>query len=258
MQKPTPEITPVVSVPPTRILAALDATTAWRALSGDCPAATTAPEFTTDSGKSWKATDATKGTQITAVQRIKPSGPRVASMLGFSQADCAPQFVKTYVAGDTWKSYPEEVDSSWFVNPADRGTVHSPTGDLAAPCASVIALAIRDADASAVLCANQTIFTTTDGAATWSKAVSAPGAVNLTVAQAGYIYTAVGLPECAGVQLIALSAESLRGTPTGCLPVETPPETMPGKVAVSEAAGTVWMWADDVFKRSQDGGATWQ
>lgn len=255
---PTPEITPVISIPPTRILAAFDATTAWRALTGECPSATAAPEFTTDSGETWKSTEATETTEITALQRIKVSGPRVASMIGFNQADCAPQFVKTYVAGDTYKSYPEEVDSTWFVNPADRATVHSPTGNVAAPCASVIALAPRDADAAAVLCADQAIFTTTDAAATWSAAVPAPGAVNLTATQSGYIYTAVGLPECAGVQLIALSAKSLKIEPAGCLAVEMPADTMPGNVAVAEAAGTVWLWAGNVFKRSQNGGATWQ
>lgn len=256
--EPTPEITPIVSVPPARILAALDETTAWRALTGECPEATASPELTTDSGETWKSTDATKSTEVTALQRIRVNGPRVASMLGFSQDGCEPQFVKTYVAGDSFKSYPEEVDSSWYVNPADRATVHSPTGDVAAPCDSVIALAPRDADAAAVLCADQTIHATTDGAATWAKSVAVPGAVNLTVTQTGYIYTAVGLPECAGVQLIALSAKPLKITPTGCLPVETPAETMPGNVAVSEAAGTVWLWAGDVFKRSQDEGATWQ
>lgn len=256
--EPTPEITPVFSVPPTRILAALDETAAWRALTGECPEAAASPELTTDAGKTWKSTDATKSTDVTALQRIRVSGPRVASMIGFSQDGCEPQFVKTYVAGDTFKSYPDEVDSTWFVNPVDRATVHSPTGDTPAPCDSVITLAPRDANAAAVLCADQTTFITTDGAETWSTAVPVPGTVNLTVTQTGYIYTAVGLPECAGVQLIALSAKSLKTKPTGCLPVETPAETLPGNVAVSEAAGTVWLWAGDVFKRSQDEGATWQ
>ena len=259
---PTPtaaaEATPIVAVPPTRILAAFDAKTAWRAETGTCPAAKASPELTTDAGKTWKATDAAKNTEITALQRIKVSGPRVASMIGFSKATCAPQFVKTYVGGDTFKSYPKEVDGAWYVDPADRATVHSPSGDVKAPCAEVIALAPRDDNAAAALCADQTVSTTTNAAAVWSPAVAVPGAVNLAVTRKGYSITAVGLPECAGVQLIALSAEFLTVKPTGCLPVHLPAETMPGIVAVSEAAGTLWLWAGNVFKRSSDGGTTWQ
>jgi hypothetical protein len=258
VETPTPTGTPIVAVPPTRILAAFDATTVWRAETGACPAAKASPELTTDAGKTWKSTDATGTTEVTALQRIKPTSARVATMIGFNQTDCSPEYVKTYVAGDNYSSYPKEIDGVWYVNPANRAAVHSPSGDVKAPCAEVIALAPRDDNAAAVLCADQTVFTTTDSAATWAPAVVVPGAVNLTVAQAGYVITSVGLPECAGVQLIALSAEPLRVKPTGCLPVSMPAETMPGNVAVSEAAGTVWLWAGKVFKRSQDEGISWQ
>jgi len=206
----------------------------------------------------WKTTNATNTTKITALQRIKVSGPRVASMVGLNQTDCAPQFVKTYVGGDTFKSYPEEIDGSWYVDPSDRATVHSPSGDVKAPCADVIALAPRDNNAAAVLCADHALFITTDAAEKWSEPVSVAGAVNLTVARTGYIVVAAGLPECAGVQVLALTVQPLKASSTGCLPVDAPPKTLPGTVAVSEAAGTLWLWAGNVFKRSSDGGTTWQ
>jgi hypothetical protein len=232
----TPAATHVVSVPPTRILAAVDGTTAWRALTGNCPATPASPELTADSGATGK----------------------IVSLVGLAAADCAPQFVKTFVGGDNFKSYPDKLDGSWYVNPADRAAVHSPAGDAPAPCPSVIALAPRNENSAAVLCANQTVFTTTDGAQTWSPAKAIPGAVNLNATQMGYVIAAVGLPECAGVQLISLSNEASTVTPTGCLLVDAPVQTMPGNVAVSEASGTVWLWVGDQLKRSSDRGATWQ
>jgi hypothetical protein len=250
--------TPVVSVPPTRILAAVDGTTAWRALTGSCPATPVSPELTTDSGATWATKDATGPTKVTAVQSLSATSGKIVSLVGLAAADCAPQFVKTFVGGDNFKSYPDKLDGSWYVNPADRATVHSPAGDAPAPCPSVIALAPRNENSAAVLCANQTVFTTTDGAQTWSPAKAIPGAVNLNATQMGYVIAAVGLPECAGVQLISLSNEASTVTPTGCLLVDAPVQTMSGNVAVSEASGTVWLWVGDQLKRSSDRGATWQ
>ena len=256
---PTPTAsrsTEIVPVPPTRILAAFDGTTAWRAETGACPAVKASPELTTDSGESWKSTDATGPTEVTALQRIKVSGPRVASMIGFSEADCSPQFVKTYVAGDSFKSYPEEVDTSWYVDPADRDTVHGPAGEFKAPCDSVIMLAPRDADAAAVLCADGEVFATADAAKTWSRPATLAGVINISVAQGGYIAAAAGRADCAGVQILPLSPE-LESGKAGCYPTKASLKSLSGKVALSEADGIIWLWAGDALARSSDEGVTW-
>ena len=247
-----------VAVPPTRFLSAVDDTTAWRAVTGECPATSAEPELTTDSGSTWATTNATDPTEVTAPQSLRATSESILEFVGLSGADCAPEFVQTFVSGDTFKSYPEKLDAAWFVDPADRATVHSPAGDVAAPCEAVIALAPRDAKSAAVLCADQAVFTTTAAAETWSSAVTIPGAVNLTATATGYAIAAVGLPACVGVQLIALPEETLEATPTGCLLVRAPVETMPGNVAISEAADTVWIWAGDTMKRTLDGGIVWQ
>ncbi|TFC82987.1 hypothetical protein E3T23_03410 [Cryobacterium cheniae] len=247
-----------VAVPPARFLSAVDDTTAWRVVTGECPATPATPELTTDSGATWESKSATGPTEVTAPQALKATSESIIEFVGLSATDCAPEFVQTFVGGDTFKSYPEKLGGAWFVNPADRAVVHSPAGDAAAPCPAVIALAPRDANSAAVLCDEQTIFTTTNAAATWSSAVTVPGAVNLNMTQAGYIIVAVGLPECAGVQLVALPAESPTVTSAGCLLVDTPMEIMPGNVAVSEASGTLWLWAGNELKRSSDGGMAWQ
>jgi hypothetical protein len=248
----------ITPVPPTRLLAAVDATTAWRATTGDCPAATAAPQLTTDSGATWKTTDATARTQVTALQSIQATSASTAEFVGLAQTGCAPQLVKTFVGGDNFSSYPDQFNGAWFVNPANRASVHTPSGAETAPCDVVIALAARDGQNAAVLCNNQTAFTTTDAATTWSHPVTVTGAVNLTVTEAGYSFAAVGLAQCAGVQLAAFTAETMTVTPTGCLPVVEPVETLVGNVALSESAGSFWLWAGDTVSRSSDGGVTWQ
>ena len=253
-----PEAASKVAVPPTRFLSAVDDTTAWRAVTGECPATSAEPELTTDSGSTWATTNATGPTEVTAPQTLDATSESIVEFVGLSGADCAPEFVQTFVGGESFKSYPDKLASSWFVAPADRATVHSPAGDATAPCDSVIALAPRDAESAAVLCADQRVFTTPDAAKTWSSAVTIPGAVNLAVTATSYAVAAVGLPECAGVQLIALSDEPLEATPMGCLLMEASVETMPGNVAIAEAAGTLWLWVGETVHRSLDGGLAWQ
>lgn len=258
--RPTPtasQSATVVAVPPTLIISALDATTAWRAETGACPATPASPELTIDSGATWKSTDATGPAEVTAIQRIMVSSESVASIVGLAQADCAPQFVKTFVAGDNYSSYPDQLADTWYVNPADRGTVHSPAGDFKTPCAAVIVLTPRDGAAAAVLCVDGQVFTTTDAAKTWSRPATVSGAVNIAVTQTGYLAAAVGRVGCAGVQIVALTSDLEAGM-TGCYPTNVAANSLPGKVALSSAGGVIWLWAADNVARSSDGGSTWR
>lgn len=255
--KPTPVDTQVVPVPATRILAALDANTAWRATTGACPEATASPELTTDGGATWKSTNATGPAKVTALQRIMVTSEKVASMVGLAQANCAPQFVKTFIAGDNYASYPKELDSAWYVDPADRARVHSPTGDHAAPCDAVVALAPRDSKSAAVLCANGQGYTTADTASSWSGPATIPGAIALAAVDTGYFAASAGRADCAGVQILSLTNE-LASTPIGCYPLVEPAETLSGNVALSHASGTIWLWAASSLVRSADNGATWR
>lgn len=250
------ETTPTTTPPPTRFLAALDATTAWRATTGDCPAATATPERTTDSGATWTSFDASAGgTDASSILSVYVKSKSEVSLVTLTAADCTPQRVSTFVAGDQWQEYPDRVSANWFVNPANRATVHSPAGDFPAPCPSVIALADRNDSTAAVLCADGTLFRTGDGAATWGPGVSLPGAANLTVSDDGYILAATNQAGCAGVQVFSTpEAPDATFSPNGCREAAV----APGDVAVASAGGMLWLWAGDAVSRSDDGGATWQ
>jgi hypothetical protein len=251
---------PVTPVASSRVLAAFDATTAWRATTGACPDTAAAPELTTNGGVTWKTTDATGPAKVTALQSIMVSSAKVASMVGLAQAGCAPQFVKTFIAGDNYASYPKELDSAWYVDPANRARVHSPAGDQSAPCEVVVALASRDPKAAAVLCAKGQFFATTDAAATWSKSVALPGAIALTATGSGYLVASAGRADCTGVQVVALTDDlALAQTHSGCYPLVQPVEAnLPGNVAVSAADATIWLWVGDKLVRSSDNGTTWK
>jgi hypothetical protein len=253
---PTPSpTTGALAVPSMRVLAALDTTTAWRAITGACPSTPASPELTTDSGVTWKKTDATGPTKVTAIQRILVGGKALATMVGLKQSDCAPALIKTFVAGRSYAAFPDELASTWFVNPADRSSVHSPAGAFASPC-YVIALAPRDAKAAAVLCDDHTVNMTTDAAATWLKSVDAPGAVALAASDAGYVVAALGQVGCAGVQVTGVNASA--ASHPGCYPIKAAAESLATKVAVSAAGGTLWLWVGDSVVRSADNGATWR
>jgi hypothetical protein len=255
---PTPTANvPTVAVPPTRILSALDATTAWRATTGECRAPAT-PEVTTNAGDTWSTTDATAEVQITALQSLTVVSESLIQLVGLSAGDCAPQFARSFVAGEDYSLAPNQLGDQWYLDPADRAVVNTPSGTTEAPCDSVVALASRTDTQAGVLCSDTRVFTTPDGGITWSNSVTIRGAVNLAVTEMGYVIATVGLPECAGVQLIALSVEPPTATPTGCLPVDEPAETMQGNVALTEAAGTLWVWAGDSLERSSDQGTSWQ
>lgn len=249
-----PVETPAAAVPPTRILSALDGTTAWRASTASCPRSQANPELTTDSGATWERSDASISTGASSILSINAISETQASMVTLAAEGCAPQLIGTFVAGNEWADFPDRLSGNWYVDPADRATVHSPAGSFKAPCASVIALAPRsDADA-AVLCADGTLARTSDGAAGWGKSISLPGAVNLAVSDDGYLVAAAGQRGCAGVQVLS-TPDTLDGTPTvaGCREVTF----KPGAVALSNADGVIWLWAGSTFARSSDGGATW-
>ena len=254
---PAPAADAVLPLPPARLLGAVDENTAWRAVTGACPATPASPELSTDGGGTWKTTDASGPTEVTALQRLIVTSESVVEMVGLTESDCVPQFVKTFVGGDNYSSYPDKTDGTWYVDPADRATVHSPAGDTTAPCDAVVSLAVRDDKSAAALCGDGQLFATTDAAATWSEPTPARGVINLTATDSGYIVAAVGDAECAGVQLLAF-AEALTISPTGCLVDASPPATLSGNVAMSAAAGTVWLWADETLARSDDLGVTWK
>ncbi|TFD66499.1 hypothetical protein E3T47_08475 [Cryobacterium ruanii] len=256
----------------------MSSTVAWRAITGTCPDPLAEPEVSTDAGATWTTTDANTPTEVTALQSIDPTNGAVAQMLGFAQADCSAQVVRTFVGGDNYASADDELDTAWYVDPADRAELHGPDGVQTAPCDAVVALAPgASADAAAVLCADARIFTTADAAASWSAPLTVPGALTLTATPGGYLALAAGPAPvttqptatpapatCLGLGVIDVSVDPAdpAGAPiasaTGCYVTDEAPAALAGNIAVSVADDdTVWLWIGDLTLRSTDAGQTW-
>ncbi|TFC32021.1 hypothetical protein E3O53_12090 [Cryobacterium sp. TMT2-18-3] len=249
------ETAATATVAPTRLLAALDSSTAWRASTSACPAASADPELTTDSGATWESFNASIETDASSILAISVTDDTEMSLVTLDIADCAPQLVSTFVAGDQWRAYPERVAAEWYIDPSTPDTVHSPSGDAAAPCATVATLAATDDSSAAILCTDASVFTTTDAGATWSAPASIPGAAALTATADGYGVAVANSAGCVGVALVTVSAAGgLDTTARACLAATV----IPGETAVTAAEdGTLWLWAGDAFARSTDGGQSW-
>lgn len=253
-------VAPADSVATTRILTAIDGDRAWRATTGACPDAAASPEYTTDAGATWNATDATGPTGVTALQRIIASSTEVATMVGAGADGCAPTLIRTYVRGDNYEDYPAEVGTAWHIDPADRARVVAPAGAVDGPCADgagALAVAPSNDESAAVLCSDGTISTTTDAGAAWSTPVAVAGAQALTTTEGGFLVARLGGSACAGLGLVIVDADGALVGDSGCLPLSGDLTALAGQVAVSDGGGTWWAWVGESLVRSGDRGATW-
>ena len=140
------------------------------------------------------------------------------------------------------------------MNPTNRANVHSPQGDRAAPCPSIVDLASRDDTSAAVLCSDHTVFRTTDAGSTWGPSVAVPGSVALASSGNGYANAATEPPSCASVEIATVDSGASPATAEGCAQVPTPAA---GTVTVADGGGTLWLWAGHAFVRSDDAEVTW-
>ena len=243
------------TVTPTRLLAALDASTAWRASTGACSVASAEPELTTDSGATWESFNASIETDASSILSINVVDETETSLVTLDFANCAPQLVSTFVSGDQWRAYPERAAAQWYLDPATPASVHSPNGDVTAPCAGVTTLAASGDSTVAVLCADASVFTTSDAGETWSTPASVPGAAAITATASGYEVAVANPAGCVGVSLVRMSGDGVLDATAGACLAAT---VGPGDTAVSAAEdGTLWLWAGDAFARSTDDGASW-
>ncbi|WP_411720988.1 hypothetical protein [Mycetocola sp.] len=247
----TSSVAPVVAVPQ-RLLAAVNGDVAWRGVVGACSDGSSELEYTADGGATWNVADPAPATGATALVRVVPESSSEANVVTLD-AECSPQLVGTFVAGDAWEDYSSNIGSYWYIDPADRAKVHSPGGTVAAPCDSAVAIATRSSSEALVLCANQTLFETTTSGAEWSSAINVPGVVAVAGSEDGYVVAVVAQGECAAASIVALSGETA-SVPRGCFGEEV----TAGQTALAVADdGTMWLWADERIARSDDGGTTW-
>lgn len=258
----SPTATPTTAaeaVTPTRLLSVVDAGTAWRAQAVTCtPDPVASPpvvEQTTTGGATWSATSVATDGSLVGLDRLQATDATSAFVVGPAGDDCAPAFAQTFSGGDEYRDYPERLAASWYVARTAPGTVHSPSGDRAAPCPTVVDLAVVSDAEAGVLCSDRTFFRTGDGATTWDAGTVVDGAVAVTADVGTYLVASVGQTDCAGTAVsVPSSTPGSAATRVGCAPATS--ET-PGAIALSAGTDALWLWADDAVLVSTDGGVTW-
>ncbi|WGW12176.1 hypothetical protein LWF01_19185 [Saxibacter everestensis] len=243
------------AVPAKRVLDAYDSNTAWRSKVGSCPSKPPVPEFTTDGGKDWEKSNLNDATGAASILAIRTLSESVAEMLTLANKDCEPEFVKTFVGGDDWTTDHDRLGSAWFVDPSDRGVVHTREGNRKAPCRTAVALA-AEKDTAAILCSDYRVFRTTSAGTKWGEPIDVPDAAVLASSEDGYVVAVANDDSCAGIQLYTLPK-------SGKASVERSGKCRkatfkPGDLAISEADGTIWLWAGKQLSQTDDHGATWQ
>ncbi|WP_209560548.1 hypothetical protein [Frigoribacterium sp. PvP032] len=256
---PTPSATPTsaAAVQPTRLLSAVDGDTAWRGEVGTCTPGTDTAELsletTTTGGADWSSTSVATNVGLAGIDRLQAADAATVFVVGPAGATCAPAFAQTFSGGAEFGDYPDRLAAAWYVTRTDTDTVHSPSGDHAAPC-PVIDLAVVSDTRAGVLCGDGTLHRTVDGATTWDAGAFVEGALAVTADAGEYLVASGGSVGCDGVAVASVGDTSTEPARVGCAPTTA---GAPGSVAISAGAGSLWLWAADAVLVSADGGRTW-
>ncbi|MDJ0336169.1 hypothetical protein QMG83_13135 [Salinibacterium sp. G-O1] len=245
---PTPTADPVAVPAEPRHLVVTGASAGWRSTTGTCQGQSAAVESTNDGGATWKHVNP-PGVHEVLYLSANASLVTVVAKTGDA---CALEVLKSFTGGQFWKSYPDEIASYTYLDPAEPASVQTPGGSVSAPCAAIKEVERRD-DAILAACDNE-LFEKPNANADWSVA-AVPGLLSVTVSDAGYTLAVSGDADCAGVSIKTLPAPIGTGPPAavGCVELEVAPT----QVSVAQAGSDVWLWTSDRVFVSSDGGASW-
>jgi hypothetical protein len=233
------------------ILVALDDHTAWRVHAGSCSAGGASLATTSDGGKTW----ATGNANLRRIVRVRPADSRVAFIIG-AGTSCAAELRDTRDGGGTW-SPGGAGGLAWFRDPMDSQVVRAPGPATSQPCGknTVLDLAVLTAGSARVLCADGLVRSTTDNGSAWADVGRVDGAVALavpTVSPAETYVARVGVPDCAGVQILRVRQR----VAASCIQTSIP--AGPGLIAISLIKGGGWLAVGGTTLRSTDDLATWK
>ena len=252
---PSPTASPgPASVPLQTMLVALDDQRAWRVQAGSCSAGGASTATTKDGGKTW----VNGSMKLQRIVRVRPQDSRIAFVIG-ADTSCAAELMNSGDGGSTW-SAGGSMDLAWFRDPKDSQVVRSPGSGTSEPCGktAVLDLAVLTAGSARVLCAEGVVRSTTNNGAVWTDLGKVAGAVALavpTVSQAETYVARVGVPDCAGVQILRVR----QMVATSCIETSIPKGQEPqGQIAISLVKGGGWLSVGNATMRSTDDLATWK
>lgn len=226
-----------------RLLVNADASTAWRATTGNCTDPGTL-ERTVDGGATWEELPL----NLAPVSRLRVLGPQSLFVIGGGDG-CAPTYVSSADGGMSWVTNDAYLVGSWYLLPDDSSIIATPVGEVDAPCEPAD-LAALDAQHAAVLCADASLALTQDGGASWSASETEIAARAIGVANDGYALA--GTHEQCG-DSVALNRVDTAGTTLSehaCTELE---DANAQRLAISATGGATWLWAEEEVAVVSDG-----
>lgn len=230
--------------PAERLLVNADASTAWRATTGNCTAPGTL-ERTVDGGATWEELPL----DLAPVSRLRVLGPQSLFVIGGGEG-CNPTYVSSSDGGMSWMTNDAYLVGSWYLLPGDSSVIATPVGEVDAPCEPA-GLAALDAQHAAVLCAEASLALTRDGGASWSATEAQIEAGAIGVANDGYALA--GMHEQCGdsVALDRVDTAGVALSEPACTELE---HADAQRLAVSATGGAMWLWVEDEVAVVTDGG----
>lgn len=237
---PTPTQAPDAAAPSARetdrFLAAgtgAGASTWRRAIAGACGGAAPVLERSVDGGATWASATPPGAAQIAALDSFNQTEAEIVT----AGSTCDVQGLRTYTQGGFWEPFADVLATSRYIAPADSGTVITPAGSIAAPCAEARGLRARGS-VVALICDG--IAYAADANGGWT---ALPGADAAAVAiDGGGVLVASAGAECEGLTLTLFAAgDPAQPGPSRCAAVSA---AQPIAIASSEV-GTL-VWAGDV------------
>jgi len=246
---PTTATTAAVA-PLQTMLVALDGQRAWRVGAGSCSGGGATLSRTVNGGKTW----AKGSVDLRRIVRVRPTDNKVAFIVG-ANSDCAAALKDTTDGGGTW-TLGGSAGGAWFRDPKNPVVVWAPGSARSEPCGkrAVLDLAVLKTGSARVLCGDGLVRSTTDNGSAWTDVGRVEGAVALavpTVTPAETYVARVGVPGCAGVQILRVRQR----VATSCIEASIPRD--PGQISMSLIKGGGWLSVGDTTMRSTDDLVTW-
>lgn len=208
----------------------------WRGVAGTCGVTAPVIERSVDGGVTWEdvtPVDLAEG-QLLALQPFMQTEAQIVALVG---AECKLQAMRTFTQGVAWRSYPDVLVSSTYVDPVTPGQVVLQGESRQAPCEAPHGL--RELNGSAVLLCEGVAYQLSADS-DWQP-LSASNVVSAAIIDENTTAAAHLTAECEGIMVAPDASTTEPSTnPAHCIAASEE-----AAVALTASAESFYVWAGD-------------
>jgi hypothetical protein len=239
---------------PTRLLFATSTRTAWRATAGDCLTQGRL-ERSSNGGKSWEQV---AKPALGPIMRLGVESDDNLYVIGGTGQDCSAYYIH-YSADGSIAERTGAPQGHWYADPTDPDEIQGPGSAKRKPCNGqhVLGLGSLSMSRALLICTDGSVMVTTNSGKSWKKADEFAGTIAVG-SGGGRVWTAGKGKKCDGIAVRSFSltaAGKLSHSSSRCAPDI---QLSPGRTAIDDSGGAIWLWAGNKIQVSTDGGRTWK